>query len=100
MCFGGWYGINCTQQCVGHCLYNAHCNHVSGQCDGGCAYGWYGQYCNETCIGHCINNATCNQDTGLCDGGCAAGWTGYTCDEGKIYKNIETALKLIKRFPI
>ena len=84
-CVGGRYGLNCTQQCIGHCLNNVFCNHVTGLCDGGCANGWYGLFCNETCIGHCINNATCNQGTGLCDGGCDAGWKGYTCDKGKTF---------------
>ena len=85
VCDGGWYGLNCTQRCVGHCLNDDFCSHETGHCDGGCAYGWYGHYCNETCIGHCINNATCNQGTGLCDAGCAAGWRGYKCDEGKVF---------------
>lgn len=83
-CAGGWHGLNCTERCVGHCLYNAFRNHVTDQCDRECAYGWYGQYCNETCIGHCIKNGTCNQRTGLCDADCAAGWRGYKCDEGWI----------------
>ena len=87
-CAGGLYGQNCTQQCVGHCLYTVFCNHVTGMCDRGCANEWYGQYCNEACLGHCINNATCNQRTGLCDGGCDAGWSGYTCDKGKVFTTI------------
>lgn len=94
VCDSGWYGLNCMQRCIGLCLNNVSCNHVNGQCDGGCAYGWHGQYCNETCIGHCINNATCNQETGLCDGGCDAGWSGYTCDEGKVFtKQDEISIK-------
>ena len=45
VCDGGWYGINCTQRCIGHCLNNVVCNHVTGLCDGGCAAGWKGYQC-------------------------------------------------------
>ena len=84
-CRGGWFGQDCKQQCVGHCLNNVSCNHLTGLCDGSCTYGWYGQYCNETCIGHCKEIASCNNVTGLCEGGCAAGWTGYKCDKGSVF---------------
>lgn len=90
-CVGGWYGINCTQQCVGHCLNNVVCNHETGQCDGGCAYEWYGQYCNETCDGHCLNNTSCNQGTGQCYGGCAYGWYGQYCNKTCIEHCINNA---------
>ena len=88
-CSGGWYGLGCKQQCLGHCLNQTSCNHVTGQCDGDCAYRWYGQNCNETCIGHCKDNATCNQETGQCEGGCAAGWNGDNCDMGKVFTTIK-----------
>lgn len=44
-CGEGWYGINCSLQCVGHCRDNTTCNHVTGQCDKGCAAGWTGLQC-------------------------------------------------------
>lgn len=47
VCKDGLYGLNCTQQCVGHCLNNAVCNHVTGLCDEGCAAGWSGNNCNK-----------------------------------------------------
>lgn len=52
-CREGWYGLNCSQQCVGHCRNGATCNHVTGQCDGGCDAGWTGHQCkkgNERCL--------------------------------------------------
>lgn len=41
-CREGWYGDNCSQQCVGHCRDNTTCNHVTGKCDKGCEAGWTG----------------------------------------------------------
>ena len=54
-CIGGWYGVDCKQQCSGHCRDNAVCNHVTGQCDKGCAVGWRGALCDKgmqrsTCV--------------------------------------------------
>lgn len=49
-CREGWYGDNCSQQCVGHCRDNSTCNHVTGQCDKGCAAGWTGIFCNKGSI--------------------------------------------------
>lgn len=46
-CIAGRYGSNCSQQCVGHCRDNATCNHVTGQCDGGCDVGWTGSMCEK-----------------------------------------------------
>lgn len=43
----GWYGENCSRPCVGHCRDGATCNHVNGQCDGGCDAGWAGQLCKK-----------------------------------------------------
>lgn len=40
-----WYGVNCSQQCSGHCKNNSTCHHVTGQCDGGCNAGWTGTTC-------------------------------------------------------
>lgn len=46
-CKEGWYGHNCTEQCVGHCRDGATCNHVTGFCDIGCAAGWIGEFCDK-----------------------------------------------------
>lgn len=46
-CRGGRYGINCSNQCSGHCKDGATCNHVTGYCDKGCDAGWKGNFCNE-----------------------------------------------------
>ena len=46
-CVDGWYGVDCKQNCSGHCRDNIPCNHVTGQCDGGCAAGWRGALCDE-----------------------------------------------------
>lgn len=44
-CGQGWYGVNCSQQCSGHCRGGIPCNHVTGQCDEGCDAGWTGTLC-------------------------------------------------------
>lgn len=46
-CENGWFGLNCSQQCVGHCKDSDTCNIESGQCDKGCAAGWTGSLCNK-----------------------------------------------------
>lgn len=33
-CEKTWYGVNCSQRCVGHCKDNDTCDHVTGQCAG------------------------------------------------------------------
>ncbi|XP_062579423.1 uncharacterized protein LOC134241370 [Saccostrea cucullata] len=33
--------------CAGHCRGNQPCNHVTGQCEAGCANGWMGKLCDE-----------------------------------------------------
>lgn len=50
-CTGGWYGINCSQQCVGHCRDGTTCNYLTGLCDRGCEAGWRGTRCDtgKTC---------------------------------------------------
>lgn len=35
-CEKTWYGVNCSQRCAGHCKDNDTCDHVTGQCAGGC----------------------------------------------------------------
>lgn len=44
-CINGWYGVNCSQQCSGHCKNGTTCSHVTGQCDKGCDNGWAGSLC-------------------------------------------------------
>ena len=46
-CTEGWYGLDCKQQCSGHCRDNAVCNHVTGGCNVGCTAGWTGTLCNK-----------------------------------------------------
>ena len=46
-CTEGWYGLECKQQCSGHCRDNAMCNHVTGQCKEGCAAGWRDALCDK-----------------------------------------------------
>lgn len=56
-CVIGWFGINCSQPCVGYCRDGVHCNHVTGLCDNGCGAGWTesmcdkGDICNFTDLG-------------------------------------------------
>lgn len=52
-CVEGWYGINCSKQCGGHCRDNIVCHHVTGQCDKGCDAGWTGYFCNKGEFGSC-----------------------------------------------
>ncbi|XP_065941091.1 receptor-type tyrosine-protein phosphatase epsilon [Magallana gigas] len=88
------YGSKCLQQCSGHCRYSVTCNHVTGQCDGGCDKGWigalcdkgcddgtYGYNCVNKCSGHCLNNTPCNKQNGHCDGGCDPGYTNTDCSK-------------------
>lgn len=42
-----WYGVNCSQPCVGHWRDGITCNHVTGLCDRGCDAGWTGYMCNK-----------------------------------------------------
>lgn len=46
-CIEGWYGVNCSQQCKGHCRGGTTCNHVTGLCERGCADGWTGSMCEK-----------------------------------------------------
>ncbi|XP_061170707.1 multiple epidermal growth factor-like domains protein 10 [Saccostrea echinata] len=91
ICQGGWYGLECKLRCFGHCRNNAFCNHVTGQCDNGCAEGWKGIYseckdgyygldCKFKCSSHCQNNGPCNKKTGHCDEGCEVGYTNLLCN--------------------
>lgn len=46
-CTDGWYGLNCTQKCDGHCRDDTACNHMTGMCEGGCDAGWTGNLCDK-----------------------------------------------------
>lgn len=46
-CMRSWYGVNCSRPCVGYCKDNTTCNHVTGQCNGGCNAGWTGIFCDK-----------------------------------------------------
>lgn len=46
-CKEGFYGANCSKQCYGNCRDNAACDHVTGQCKGGCEKGWTGILCEK-----------------------------------------------------
>lgn len=46
-CNPGWFDINCSRQCSGHCKDGSTCNHVTGQCDTGCDAGWTGSLCEK-----------------------------------------------------
>ncbi|XP_052694707.1 multiple epidermal growth factor-like domains protein 6 [Crassostrea angulata] len=93
-CADGWHGVNCSQQCVGHCKDGAVCNHVTGGCGKGCDAGWtgntcesqckngtYGNDCTNKCNGHCLNDSPCNKQTGNCDRGCSPGYTDSDCSK-------------------
>lgn len=43
----GWYGVNCSRPCVGYCKDGTTCNHVTGQCNGGCNAGWTAIFCDK-----------------------------------------------------
>uniref|UniRef100_A0A8W8MSG1 Multiple epidermal growth factor-like domains 10 n=1 Tax=Magallana gigas TaxID=29159 RepID=A0A8W8MSG1_MAGGI len=98
-CKERWYGVNCSQLCIGHCRDNTTCNHVTGQCDKGCDAGWtglkcdrecvdgtYGYACVKNCSGHCQNESSCNKQTGYCDRGCNPGYTDNDCRLGVLQK--------------
>lgn len=46
-CSEGRYGVNCSQECSGHCKDNIICEHVTGQCVKGCNAGWKGSPCDK-----------------------------------------------------
>lgn len=46
-CKEGWYGVNCSQRCSGHCRDSTVCNHLTGKCDGGCDAGWTDNLCDK-----------------------------------------------------
>eukprot|EP00105_Crassostrea_gigas_P043581 XP_019927729.1 PREDICTED: multiple epidermal growth factor-like domains protein 10 [Crassostrea gigas] len=87
-----WYGVNCSRPCVGYCKDNTTCNHVTGQCNGGCNAGWTGIFCDKECddgtygydclnngSGHCLSGSPCNKQHGHCDRGCNPGYINSDC---------------------
>lgn len=52
-CSIGWHGVNCSQQCQGHCINGTTCNHVTGLCDKGCDTGWTGVQCDKGIVDNC-----------------------------------------------
>lgn len=46
-CVDGRYGQNCLNTCTSHCKYINVCNHLTGQCKGGCDVGWTGSFCKK-----------------------------------------------------
>lgn len=46
-CTPDYYGMNCRERCSGHCKSNKPCDHVSGECPGGCEDGYMDEFCNS-----------------------------------------------------
>ncbi|XP_041374088.1 multiple epidermal growth factor-like domains protein 10 [Gigantopelta aegis] len=87
VCAAGSFGDDCSQFC--HCR-DRPCNHVTGECTGGCKPNWtgqtscdsshYGELCNNNCSSrHCNVSSSCHNITGRCDSGCTAGWMSPDC---------------------
>nr|XP_034320580.1 scavenger receptor class F member 1-like [Crassostrea gigas] len=115
-CENGWYGENCSQQCIGNCMNNSTCNHVTGLCDAGCDFGWTGSICDKecppghfgtecmgNCSGNCINNTQCDPINGECSDGCIDDYIGRRCENYTVnnhlpFKNSIQPLLLIIGF--
>lgn len=39
------FGLGCKKRCSGHCNNSVPCDHVSGECHGGCQNGYLGARC-------------------------------------------------------
>lgn len=46
-CKPGYFGLNCSGHCNGHCERNDPCDHVNGLCPNSCRDGYSGKYCNS-----------------------------------------------------
>lgn len=46
-CQPGHYGLDCMDNCIGHCLNNQPCDHISGVCSSGCQDGYTGPLCTD-----------------------------------------------------
>ncbi|XP_071117359.1 receptor-type tyrosine-protein phosphatase alpha-like isoform X2 [Haliotis cracherodii] len=93
-CTPGDYGPKCSQKCSNrNCKTdNSSCDHVAGECLGGCMTGWNGTDCTQKCLltygddcaylcsdRQCRENSTCDHVTGKCEGGCKPGWKETDC---------------------
>ncbi|XP_071117368.1 multiple epidermal growth factor-like domains protein 10 [Haliotis cracherodii] len=93
-CIPGDYGRNCNTKCADrHCKTdNSTCDHVTGECVGGCLTGWKGTDCTQKCLltygddcaylcsdRHCSESSPCDHVTGKCERGCNAGWIDTDC---------------------
>ncbi|XP_046571698.1 uncharacterized protein LOC124279865 [Haliotis rubra] len=97
-CRFGHYGANCRKSCPNrNCKGdNSSCDHVTGECVGGCKAGWNGTDCSKECLRSYGNGCSkmcserkcaesssdsCDHVTGMCEGGCRRGWKGIDCTE-------------------
>lgn len=55
-CSTGYFGMNCSKNCSGHCGNNESCDHVTGVCFNGCQDGYIGARCDES---ETYNTFTC-----------------------------------------
>ncbi|XP_076115345.1 uncharacterized protein LOC143083059 [Mytilus galloprovincialis] len=93
-CDNGFYGSGCLEKCSFNCNISL-CNHISGECIGGCKNGWMGVNCTDECIngyfgkncesfcGGCISNM-CDPVDGVCNNAtaCNPGYKyGEYCNE-------------------
>lgn len=49
-CPPGHFGLDCKDNCSGHCINNEPCDHVSGVCPSGCQDGYTEARCNNSKI--------------------------------------------------
>ncbi|XP_052059526.1 multiple epidermal growth factor-like domains protein 11 isoform X2 [Mytilus californianus] len=88
-CAGGNFGSECSMNCSANCL-TPSCNHISGDCEGGCNAGWEGYDCTKECSNgyfgnSCTNfcktcfNISCDIVQGNCKAGCIDGYRGRQC---------------------
>lgn len=46
-CKSHYFGLDCKERCSSHCKNNEPCDHISGECPGGCQDGYMEEYCNS-----------------------------------------------------
>lgn len=51
-CSPGHYGLDCKDNCSGHCINNEPCDHINGVCPSGCKDGYTGARCTNSKIQH------------------------------------------------
>lgn len=62
-CISRYFGLDCKERCIGHCINNKRCDHVSRFCPRGCMNGYIRGHCNICKIwtklleGKIINNS-------------------------------------------